>query len=217
MTFFKNLSLASKIQILLTILLTLTSTSLLVWALVFQKDDEPGLMSVCWDSSGTAVFNPTMCKEIEFLTWDRGDIPLSVNADDDAEINAAVADAISAVNNQFGCRLLRQTTSYSENFDIAINANVPMSVGLEEPGGSTSFRRSLSGKFRAFISVYASSLSPELLGKILVHELGHALGLAHDPDLPTTSIMRPMQEPGLEVIGFTRNDKKLIRSLYCAN
>jgi len=167
---------------------------------------EPGLMRVCWTNLGSAVYD---CDSGEEIVWSRSALPFEVETDGYV---GEVQTSIDLINTQVGCDLLtyREATG-SEPADISITSEAAMSRG-DGRGGSTWHLRD-GDRLRARVELYAAG---SMAQRVLVHELGHALGLAHDP-FPA-SIMYPTQYDNtgrLETVMFTDSDRSLLHRLYC--
>ncbi|MFA6049870.1 MAG: matrixin family metalloprotease [Candidatus Paceibacterota bacterium] len=209
-----NIEDRNKIQIGVGIGLTVVVLGLLAWAIgthVTGNSGEPGLMSVCWRANGQADFNTSVCSTPEEVRWDRSQVPLVVRGPDHPQLHSAIQSA----NTQVGCEVLQwQESDGSSDFDILVSLDVPMTAGTDHPGGATSFRRDASGRMKAYADVFAGGMDATMLVKVISHELGHALGLAHDDW--SGSIMRPAQRSGLEFVRISDNDRRILHDLYCS-
>jgi len=177
---------------------------------------EAGLSSVCWNASGVATYDVSTCTDPQELRWSRDSMPLSVRTTNGAR-ESALQGAIDLINTQVGCQILvldsgRQPET--DGFDVLVSFDVPMTSGQDHPGGSTQIRRDALSRQRVYIDVYASALNADMLHKVLVHELGHGLGLAHDDW--EGSIMRPVQLQEVEFVRLSDADQRLLAELYCA-
>jgi predicted Zn-dependent protease len=153
--------------------------------------------------------------------WQPSDFPLRVNAGSYAtpgELSAhdrtAVFSAISTVNERLGFPTLRLATG-DETWDsaaITVTVGVPTEQGWQDPGGTATIH-----DHRCEIET-ANTGTDEILGLVLYHELGHCLGLAHDPW--EGSIMRPVQTPtpdGELPPWIDDSDRALLRDVYGPN
>jgi len=177
---------------------------------------EPGLLSVCWNLDGTADYTAP-CTTPANLQWDRARIPLIVDAPPDS---SEVSEAVSIVNHQIGCEVLRLHPGAGLTADINVALDQPAQVapnGIEvDAGGSCRHVRGATGRMFAVVET-VNVTDPTSKTRVLVHEFGHALGLAHDPF--ESSIMYPTQpaqgSDTLDLIRFTDSDTHLLNSLYC--
>lgn len=172
---------------------------------------EPGLLTVCWNLDGTADYTPG-CSGSSELRWDRDRIPLVVDAPPDSD---EVTEAVSIVNDQIGCEVLRLHPGAGLTADVNVALDQPLEVGAtQEPGGSARHLRGASGRMFAVVET-TNVTNPTLKTRVLVHEFGHVLGLAHDPF--QSSIMYPTQPDSEEpdFVRFTDSDQALLNSMYC--
>ena len=167
---------------------------------------EPGLMRACWHSGTDIDYH---CAAGDELTWDRRLIPLSVVTDGALP---ETQTAIDLVNSQVGCDLLEYAGDNDPLPDVSITAESSMSYGTTR-SGSTWHVRDARG-MRARIDLYNTG---DLTLRVIVHELGHALGLDHDTF--TGSIMYPRQTDtrGMQFIRISDADRQTLRELYCRN
>lgn len=167
---------------------------------------EPGLMRACWHSGTVIDYH---CAAGEELTWDRRLMPLSVVTDGALP---ETQTAIDLVNSQVGCDLLEYAEDTDPQPDVSITSESTMISGGTR-SGSTWHVRDARG-MRARIDLYNTG---DLTLRVIVHELGHALGLDHDTF--TGSIMYPRQTDtrGMQFIRISDADRQTLRDLYCRN
>lgn len=193
-------------KIMLAIVAAISVIAVVGVAIGVATHSEPGLMRVCWSRFNTAVYD---CKNGEEIAWPQESFPLEVQTDGRI---GEVQTSIDLINSQVGCDLLAyQEASGQEPADISITSEAVMSRG-DERGGSTWHLRD-GDRLRARIELYAAG---SMAQRVLIHELGHALGLAHDPF--TASIMYPTQYDStgrLETVMLTDSDRSLLHRLYC--
>lgn len=191
--------------------IVLTITVIVLLAVGISTHTEPGLMSVCWDTSGMADGNTLSCETPEELKWRPSDFPLSVSG---PATNTEIPDAVDLINSQVGCTLLVWAPE-DTHADIVVTPDDALLVGSGTRDGSTGFTRNSAGDIRADVRTYNVS-DPYLRYRTMTHELGHALGLAHDPF--ETSIMfpeNPEADADMDFIRFTDSDTALLRGFYC--
>lgn len=180
---------------------------------------EAGLSQVCWNDAGLASYDLSECasSEAQEIRWPDSDIPLSVRATGTTGEIDTLTSAISLINDQVGCQLLELSdpATSDRSLDVLVSFGVPMTSGQDHPGGSVQFRRDALQRQTAYVDVYASALNADMLHKVLAHELGHVLGLAHDDW--DGSIMRPMQTTEVGFVRLSDYDQNLLAEMYCAD
>jgi predicted Zn-dependent protease len=65
---------------------------------------------------------------------------------------------------------------------------------------------------RARVELFAVG---DMAQRVIVHELGHALGLDHDRDRSSIMYPRQTESSDLQFIMLTQSDRQTLRELYC--
>lgn len=195
---------------------------LLIWGISTHKEEVA--LSTCWEN-GRAIFvegQEQDCPEGQRvkIQWDRNKIPLKVLVVDsnlnplsrESEEYREVESAIEEINSQFRFTLLQIS---SEENDIEVLWGVAYTNNESNPAGYCEFRGENGLVVSATVGIRDTS-SIRLTRKILLHELGHAIGLGHDDF--TGSIMFPITEDDtmedMRLDRFTDDDVEYIRERY---
>lgn len=163
----------------------------------------------CWDDNSTFAQAVNKCDRPSPIEWPAlsPSNPLVVTSDRATALYAM--RAVNVWNEWLGFRALVYNAEITDrDADIEIVYGGPAQGKFKGAAGATGFHR-LYGKQAAMIVI----LSPGLFNpSVYLHEIGHALGLEHDPD-NIRSIMYPnvggMFAPELE-----SQDRDAIRKRY---
>lgn len=155
-------------------------------------------------------------------SWDRRAFPLQLRAHrytavGDKPLEAwqvtSLEDALSVTNSRLGFKAFEMAAE-GENVDVHVDIGLPYDDEWEAAGGQ--YR--LLGRGLEYTEcqiVTSNNGTAELLFWTLQHELGHCLGLAHDPF--SMSIMYAEQRPVDDLSNrpwITDDDRKALRERY---
>lgn len=206
-----------KLMLAFVAILTVVAAVLVVFGIL--RHNEPDLLHVVWSGGEVSAYFDEPQEFTEPLVWEKP-FPLLVKVLNDDRAPAWRVDAlhasIASFNRQVGCTIFRAApggVTSNENVDIWINLEAPREVWTQNShAGSTRHYIALSGKMEAKIEIYGVPDMASALNAI-EHELGHAVGLAHDNFV--MSIMHPNAVTNSEFSRLTDHDKRTLRSMYC--
>lgn len=183
-------------------------SSLLVFVLgctAKQVIRDPSIIYVC-DVNGMIMYPPdgesttVLCKTTYPLIWHQG-APLLVYADTIAL--EALTSAVEHWNEKLGFEMLRMTPDLGAADVVVMDAPVDSTRYV----GSTKHVLAAT-RMRAGVILF----DVDVAYVVLLHELGHVLGLGHDLD--PQSIMRPSIDTLAPNADIAETDLRALRALY---
>lgn len=224
--------------------LTVVVIALIVWGVTHHT--EGGLLCVRWHNGAAVYLDQEECdgarQGAEKLVWPSEEVPLTVllEADhpDENVGEGSQADRVSAqierdINAQVGCRLVKRVASEPrsgadlwlhwgasyESSDASRRSTQGDRRGAENSAAPEwTVHRGQGAPVEAHVTV-RGGLSDRAAYMVAFHGILHGIGLAHDPDYPSSpmypltrddtddDLMRPMR--------ITDHDVELLRELYC--
>ncbi len=176
---------------------------------------DPGLQRVCFDAIGHAHYKAGPdCTAMRDVRWSKSQFPLSVTTSSRGERtkDANVAEAISNVNSQMGFRaFVLWSADADKDPAVQVALDVPAERGWMDAGGDVRFNRASTGVLSAAVRT-CNAGDIATLHKVLVHEFGHVLGLAHD-DFEDSAMWPDIAGERLG-LRFTDGDRGIVRRLY---
>jgi len=212
-------------------LLAAVAIGLIIWGVTHHTEGE--MLQVCWVDGEARYIDDTegasgSCDRPEELDWPQKQIPITVapaSADgqalgEDEDGYVALDQAITDFNRQVGFTLFRVEPELGSASAVARLGGAFRSGGESPPPGYVTHRRVATG-LRGHVFIRSDVVADSrLLHVVLLHELGHLAGLAHDDF--TLSIMFPLSreewESGeMSTAHVTDRDKANLRHRYHVN
>ena len=212
----------TKVTIGVLIALALAAAALV--AVGVLTHEEPGLLGACFDGGAVVRYEPDGPETCPEVRWDPAQVPIAVRATTDnphppIDPAGGTREAIAAINARLGFALFRYVDAGPA--DVVVLVGVPVEVGaasslegVARAGGDAS-HRIVAGRLRAEVRT-ANTGTAGLTHRVLVHELLHAAGLAHDP-FEDSAMFAPVpvdDGPRLRTPWITDADRDLLRRLY---
>lgn len=145
------------------------------------------------------------------VAWSKGSLPLWVEISHDvAPWRELIESEIELWNRQLGFPALRVLTKPLTSFDRGSVVQIHLTA---EPGKNPHTKLWYTDKGEMLLGmIFLSPVNNEFIQRrVIAHELGHLLGLDHDPDLPG-SLMYPSAKQ--DWWSVTPNDLLILRNKY---
>lgn len=208
--------------IVLSIFAVLVTGAIIGISIGIANHQEEGLLNVVW-TDNRATYEPIRDEVTTELTWPKEQIPILISVIDPAgeylpisseEVNE-VRQAIDDFNDQVGFDLF-EFSSTPDVEDASVIWGLPIEVGRNSPAGLVSHRRLSNGEIQGLVRLWETT-SIRTTHQVLMHELGHLIGLAHD-DFQDSLMYPTYQDNNLGEstgsIRITDSDVALLKRLY---
>lgn len=204
-------------KLMLIFVAVLTVVAGILIAVGVMKHKENDLLHVVWTDGKVSAYFDEPGEGRDALVWKDTDFPLRVkvlNVDRTPQWRMdALKASVRSFNTQLRCDIFEIVSS--GDGDVFIELEAPREVWTQNlHAGSTTHYISANGSMKANIEIYGVPNMEAALNAI-EHELGHAVGLAHDDF--EMSLMHPNAVSNSQFSRLTDHDKKTLRNLYCDN
>lgn len=212
-----------------------------IWGVTHHSEEV--LLNVCWNGSSaeyideTEVENRPCTTQPSELIYAKRQIPLTVfpisqdsvvMLEPDDRDSKVIESAVRDINSQYGFELFKMAYGSEGVYESGrIKATVIVhteasytlgerSISKDVPGWAIHSRR-MDGSLQCDVYL-RGGLSERYMYRVVLHELGHAMGLAHDNDNPS-SVMFPLTKDDTNAehmlpSRFTDKDREMGRKLY---
>lgn len=180
---------------------------------------EPDLMPVCWED-GHACYAGCTCPEPEPLVWQQG-LPLTVvTIDNDGQViprtPGPVLTAIADINAQLGSEVLVITYERDADIEVIFRAAYVIDESMIDGAQGYCKHQNNGERLHAIVGVRPAGDTRHEY-RVTFHELGHALGLAHDDFESSIMYEHVWDDRNDERMSFTRFtdwDRARFRATY---
>lgn len=208
--------------------LAVAIAGLITWRVLTPPDRE--FLKVCWTPDRDARYLDIddgiqgTCSNVQEIKWKKDNFPLTVEVVTEVDAINQIVNAIRAFNTQAGWTVFRvklwNDKIDSVSSDVAINWNVPYGTTKDEQAAGSVAHFMEDGKLYADVNIRATVYP--YVHAVLLHELGHVVGLPHAPAEDRINIMEAKlpnwNEKDIDLdLGlrkFSSDDKELLRKAY---
>lgn len=169
-------------------------------SLDWPAPDEKELFSVCWREGLPYALVPEACENPETIEWDHS--PVVVTSEPD--LSGLVVASVDAWNEQLGFELFRWDR-LNPDADVIVTRGGPHALYR----GLAQHSKNADGSLHCSILIFDDAVYSM---DTMIHELGHAVGLEHDPK-NRRSVMYP-SSAGRYLPDIEPADLRVLRRRY---
>lgn len=204
---------------------------LIAWRVFTPPERE--LLKVCWTAQGEAVYTDIddgtqgTCGDVQELKWNaKFPLAIALNAPKDAlnDASVAVIEAAKQFNKFAGWDIFDTRWLVCEKgcqHNVTVVWSAPYEEGSNTAGSVSHVKK--DGKMHAYVNIRV--VHQPYAHAVVLHELGHVVGLSHAPAEDRINIMEATLpnfqdgnvDLGLGLRKLAPEDKKLLRDTYFSN
>lgn len=191
-----------------TIVLSVVVTVTVLVAVLYHQ--EAGLLTAC-DTTTTLLDYEGECEPVQ---WSKSQVPLSVYVFEGSL--EPVESSIDFVNDRLGFVMYEMVDTF-DAAEVVVKMGIYADVDSDfyrDHNGAVRHARAADGSLRAEIRIWGIATN-KILDDVIIHELGHVAGLAHDESQDSAMFSMVSDDSNrLTRLRITDADRATLRQLY---